>query len=387
MLLILNFRAYLLGLTSFALIVVFPVNVFPLDHSEQFFQDTKNLLKSGNYQAAIQSISQALGSLALNNEFTRTALLARAQAYYEKGDTMGAWKDLKKVLDSGGLSGETLASGLNLRALLYLKEAKASRALGDFTSAIKIPHNNDSLKSVTLANRGITFLNMGSFGKAILDFNRAIELDPKSSFNYAARALANLRTDRVEQARRDSEAVMTMGPDPQSLRLASSVLNEINFQKVDENCVVTRINEDGQIFVQVRFSLNGKPHRFLLDTGATHSLIDKSLLKELSHETRVKEIGKGLVHLADGSSLPVTRYSVEKAFLYQMRLGPIQVQTMDRKTKRSFNLLGAGSLKNLSILIDTSRKMVQIKQKPPSSQELTLKPVRPPAQQPLTQNL
>ena len=377
MLLILNLRAYLLVLTSFALIVVFPVNVFPLDHSEQFFQKAKNLLKTGNYQAAIQSLSQALGSFALNNEFTRTALLARAQAYYEKGDTGGAWKDLKEVLDSGSLSGETLASSLNLRALLYLKEAKATRALVDFSSAIKIPHNNDSLKSVTLANRGITFLNMGSFGKAISDFNRAIELDPKSSFNYAARALANLRTDRMEQARRDSETVMTMGPDHQSLRLVNSVLNEINFHKVDEHCIVTRINEDGQIFVQVRFSMNGRPHRFLLDTGATHSLIDKSLLKELSHETRVKEIGKGLVHLADGSSLPVTRYSVENAFLYQLRLGPIQVQTMDRKTKRSFNLLGAGSLKNLSILIDTSHKMVQIKQKPPLSQDITLKPVRP----------
>jgi tetratricopeptide (TPR) repeat protein len=377
LLLILNLRAYLLVLTSFTLIVVFPVNVFPLDHSEQFFQKAKNLLKSGNYQAAIQSLSQALGSFALNNEFTRTALLARAQAYYEKGDTGGAWKDLKEVLDSGSLSGETLASSLNLRALLYLKEAKATRALVDFSSAIKIPHNNDSLKSVTLGNRGITFLNMGSFGKAISDFNRAIELDPKSSFNYAARALANLRTDRMEQARRDSETVMTMGPDHQSLRLVNSVLNEINFHKVDEHCIITRINEDGQIFVQVKFSMNGRPHRFLLDTGATHSLIDKSLLKELSHETRVKEIGKGLVHLADGSSLPVTRYSVENAFLYQLRLGPIQVQTMDRKTKRSFNLLGAGSLKNLSILIDTSRKMVQIKQKPSLSQDITLKPVRP----------
>ena len=54
--------------------------------------------------------------------------------------------------------------------------------------------------------------------------------------------------------------------------------------------------------------MNGKPHRFLLDTGATHSLIDKSLLKELSHETRVKEIGKGLVHLADG--IFITSYTL-----------------------------------------------------------------------------
>jgi hypothetical protein len=38
---------------------------------------------------------------------------------------------------------------------------------------------------------------------------------------------------------------------------------------------------------------------------------------------------------------------------------------MDRKTKKSFNLLGTGSLKNLSILIDTSRKRVEIRRQPP----------------------
>lgn len=358
-----NSPVYVIMLISYTLIIFSPTYVFPLDQTEQFFQDAKNLLKSGQYQSAFESLSNALGSLALSNEFTNAAVIARAQAYYEKGDLRSAWKDLRLALGYKGLSGETLASGLNLRALLYLKEAKVSNALKDFTLAINTPHDNISLKSLTLANRGITFLNIGLYAKAISDFDRAIELDPKSSFNYAARAVANLRTDRVEKARRDSEVAMTMGPNRQSLRLANSVLNEINVKKIDDNSILTKINEDGQIFVQVKFGKNGKPHRFLLDTGATHSLIDKSLLKELSRETRVKEIGKGLVHLADGSSLPVTRYSVENAFLYQIGLGSIQVQTMDKKTKRSFNLLGAGSLKNLSILIDTSRKMVQIKQK------------------------
>ncbi|MGC8603448.1 MAG: retroviral-like aspartic protease family protein [Desulfomonilaceae bacterium] len=358
-----NSPVYVMMLISYTLIIFSPTYVFPLDQTEQFFQDAKNLLKSGQYQSAFESLSNALGSLALSNEFTNAAVIARAQAYYEKGDLRSAWKDLRLALGYKGLSGETLACGLNLRALLYLKEAKVSNALKDFTLAINTPHDNISLKSLTLANRGITFLNIGLYAKAISDFDRAIELDPKSSFNYAARAVANLRTDRVEKARRDSEVAMTMGPNRQSLRLANSVLNEINVKKIDNDSILTKINEDGQIFVQVKFGKNGKPHRFLLDTGATHSLIDKSLLKELSRETRVKEIGKGLVHLADGSSLPVTRYSVENAFLYQIGLGSIQVQTMDKKTKRSFNLLGAGSLKNLSILIDTSRKMVQIKQK------------------------
>ncbi|MGC8660097.1 MAG: tetratricopeptide repeat protein [Desulfomonilaceae bacterium] len=334
-------------------------------------------LKSGDYQSAIQSFTKALGLIALNNEFTQAALIARAQAYYEKGDFKNSRKDLKQALNSQGLSGESLASGLNLSALLYLKESKASRAIQDFTLAIRVPHSNNSLKSITHANRGITFLNSGQYQKAILDFNRAIELDPKSSFNYAARAVADLRTDRVEKAREDCQMAMTMRPDRQSLRLVNSVMDELNFGKLDENTVTTRINEDGQIFVQMKFSKNGKPHRFLLDTGATHSLIDKSLLKELSRETRIKEIGRGMVHLADGSSSPVTRYAVENAFLYQIRLGSIQVQTIDKRSKQGLNLLGAGSLKNLSILIDTSQKLVQIRQKAAPSEKRPDKKIYP----------
>ena len=352
-----------MALVGCALIAIIPTNVFALDQSEHLFKDAKSALKSGDYQSAIQSFTKALGSLALNNEFTQAALIARAQAYYEKGDFKSSRKDLKQALNSEGISGESLASSLNLSALLYLKESRVSRAVQDFTLAISVPHNNNSLKSITHANRGITFLNTGSYEKAIQDFNRAIELDPKSSFNYAARAVADLRTDRVEKAREDCQIAMTMGTDQQSLRLVNSVMDELNFGKLGETTVTTRINEDGQIFVQMKFSKKGKPHRFLLDTGATHSLIDKSLLKELARETRVKEIGRGMVHLADGSSSPVTRYAVENAFLFQIRLGSIQVQTIDRKTKHSLNLLGAGSLKNLSILIDTSQKLVQIKQK------------------------
>ncbi|MCX5872352.1 MAG: aspartyl protease family protein [Deltaproteobacteria bacterium] len=357
------FANSIVALITCAVFALVPNHAFALDQTEQFFQDAKSLLKSGNYHAAIQALSQALGFLSINDGYSRTVLLARAQAYYEKGDFKNAWKDLREVLNSQDLSGEALASSLNLKALLNLKEGKLSRAVEDFTQAIDIPHGDNALKSVSLANRGITFLNLGAFGKSISDFDRAIEFDPKSSFNYAARALAHLRTDRVEQARKDSELSMALGPDKQARRIVNSVLNELNFENMGEDCVVSRINEDGQIFVLVKFSNNGRPHRFLLDTGATHSLIDKSLLKELSRETRVGEIGRGTVHLADGSSLPVTKYLIENAFLYNMRLGSIQIQTMDKKTKRSFNLLGAGSLKNLSILIDTSRKRVEIRRK------------------------
>jgi predicted aspartyl protease len=86
------------------------------------------------------------------------------------------------------------------------------------------------------------------------------------------------------------------------------------------------INEGGQIFVQLRFRKNGTPHRFLLDTGATFTLIDRDLLEEIRRDAGVTEVGKGTVSIADGSRHKVTRYKVKTAFLFNLPLGEIEVR-------------------------------------------------------------
>ncbi len=324
------------------------------------FEKGKQHLKSGNYEQAIRTLSEALNSAEYDRRNAQVVRLARAQAYFGKGDFKGAYKDLDEILASDEVEGETLASGLQLRGVLNLRQGRESRALGDFTEAIKTAHHNDSLRSVCFANRGIAFINQGHFDKAVSDLNKAIELDPISSFAYAGRGLAYLRQDKVESARSDGNKALSLNPDEETRKIAEKILREMSFSASGPLSVTVPINEGGHIFVQVRFRKNGTPHRFLLDTGATFTLIDRDLLEEIRRDAGVTEIGKGMVTTADGSTHKVTRYKVKTAFLYNLPLGGIEVHVFDRKIKRVINLLGIRSLGNVAVSIDNAGRKAEI---------------------------
>jgi predicted aspartyl protease len=115
------------------------------------------------------------------------------------------------------------------------------------------------------------------------------------------------------------------------------------------------------VFVQVRFGAGGKPRRFLLDTGATQSLISKDLMESIRKETQVTPLGQGRAMTADGATHPVTRYLVKDAFLFNLPLGDIEVVVFSGKQPTYANLLGANSLKQLSISINTASRKAEIR--------------------------
>ncbi len=162
---------------------------------------------------------------------------------------------------------------------------------------------------------------------------------------------------------RTAKQALRLNPDEQTRKIAEKVLQELSVSASGPSRVSVSMGAHGHIFVQVSFSKNGKPHRFLLDTGATYSLIDRDLLAEISHETEVKQIGKGMVSTADGAVHTVTRYKVKTAFLYNLPLGEIEVHVFDKKGKRITNLLGAQSLRSVSVSIDNQERKVEITRK------------------------
>lgn len=355
--------------TYIFIMIIFVAPGFSVDrcHGKEsavkWFEQGKSYLKSGNYQTAIEIFSKTLDLLDSSKRNSYVVKLARAQAYYQKGDIKSSWKDLSSVLKSDDLEGETLASGLHLRGMLNLKKGVQNEAINDFSAAIKTPHDNDTLRSASLINRAVTLINVGSVDRALGDLNRAIELDSASGFAYAARGMAYLRHDNLDQAKKDAEHALKLKPDSQTQKIANRILNELTVAHIGDNAVQVSMSEDGQVFVQVRFGKKSAPHRFLLDTGATHSLVDKSLIKEISKDIEVKEVGKGIVSIADGTSLPVTKYLIKDVYVYNLPLGPIQVQTFDKKTRKVTNLLGAGSLANLAIIMDSSKRKVELRHK------------------------
>ena len=327
------------------------------------FQTGKMHFEAGEYEKAVEAFSRALQIVEPDTSNVHLVRLARAQAYYGKGDFRRAWADLNAVLRSDGLDGETLVSGLMLRATLNLDYGKDKKAFDDFAAAINTSHVNNSLRSLSFTNRGIALINRGEVDQALNDLNQAISIDPKSGFAHAARGLAYLRADKLESALRDGQRAMSLNPDPPTAKIAQRILKEFSVTGSSPFRVSVPLNEHGQIFVQVRFSKNGPPHRFLLDTGATHSVVNRRLLMEISRESKVQEIGKSKVVLADGSTHPVTRYRVRNTYLFDLPLGEIEVHVFDRKTKGVMNLLGTRSLSNVVVSIDNAKGKVEISRK------------------------
>jgi tetratricopeptide (TPR) repeat protein len=329
-------------------------------HIASLFEQGKSYLNSGDYQKAVEIFSRVLGLVQPLSKDRVTALLARAQAHYRASELPDAWKDVMKVLDSNQATGEAIASAYHIRGLIHLKRDRPDKAVEDFTSAIKSPHGDLSLRAVSFVNRGMAYLNAAKYDEAVSDLNKGLELNPKSAFAYAARGLAYLRADNIDMAARDARRALRMDPDPQAKTIAQRILTELSASASGPRSVTVPLNDDGQIFVLVRFSKNGKPHRFLLDTGATVSLVSRDLLNQLSRETEVKKIGRGIVSLADGRQQTVSRYAIKNAFLYNLPLGEIEVHVLDAKTKELINLLGTRSIGNVAVSIDNVAKKAEI---------------------------
>jgi tetratricopeptide (TPR) repeat protein len=333
------------------------------DNAVDMFEKGKSLLNKGNYAQAIEIFSKVAGLLDPSKRNAQVVILAKAKAHLAQGDLKDALKDINQVIGAEGIEGEILASGLQLRSAVNLHLGREKQALQDLTAAIKVTHDSDTLRSLCFANRGMTFTKLGDSDRAISDLNKAIELDPKSSFAYACRAEAYLRHDHIERARKDSEQALQLSPDEHTTKIAEKVLEELSVSASGPSTVSVSMGIHGDIYVQVYFSKKGKPHRFLLDTGATYSLVDRDLLAEIMGETEVKPMGRGMVSIADGTIHPVTRYKVKTAFLYNLPLGEIEIHVFEKKGKRIPNLVGTKSLRNVSFSIDNSQRKVEITRK------------------------
>ncbi len=327
------------------------------------FRKGESLLNSGDHAEAVAVFTKAINIVNPGDRNAHVITLARARAYLGKGDLKSALKDISNVIASQGVEGEPLASALQLRGIVKLRREQDKLALEDLTSAIKVRHENDSLRAGCFATRGMIHTKMGDTDMAISDLNKAVELDPNSGYAYACRGLAYLRQDRIELAKKDSEHAMRLSQDEQTQKVAQRVLRELSISATGPATVSVPIGEDGHLWVHVRFSKQGKPHRFMLDTGATESLINSDLLEEIRRETEVKQVGTGKVRTADGSWHAVTRYRAKTAFLFNLPLGEMDFHVQEKKGKKITNLLGMKSLRNIAVSIDNAEKIAQITRK------------------------
>jgi tetratricopeptide (TPR) repeat protein len=330
-----------------------------------YFEQGKERSKTGDYDGAILAFTSALESCQPQTKNYQVVMLSRARAYLSKGETASAWRDLNQVMSSLNLDGDTTATALNLKGTMNQKAGRESQAMQDFTAAIKTPHSNQSVRASSFANRGILHLNSGNAGAALSDFNKAVELEPNYAFAYAGRGMAHLRTDNTDAAKKDVSIAMRLEPDQATTKLAQTVLDQIAVPVEKGGNITVPISESGHVFVQLRFAKYGKPHRFMLDTGATYTLVSNALLEEIKKEINVEVLGTSKVKIADGSIHTVTRYRVKDAYLYNLPLGELEFHSLNKSNFKNevANLFGVRGFHNVSVSLDYARKKVDFKRK------------------------
>ncbi len=333
----------------------------PVHAANALYEEGKRFFNEGAYEKAIAAFDEALPLLRIDRLNYLRVLAARGQAHFSNGNLSAALRDVNEVLGYTGVEGGTVATAYHVRGLIMLKRGEDNRALKDFTAAIKVNRSDTPLLARSFSHRGVTFINLGKPHKALSDLNKSLQLEPDNAFALAARALAHLRQDHMKQARRDSERALTLNPGKRAQSLASKVLKELSISFSGPDRVVVPMDERGHIFVQLRFGRRGHRHRFLLDTGATYTLVSRSLFQEIQDDTKVKNLGKGRVRTASGSTHSVTAYRVDRAYVYNIPLGAIDVLVFDREGPNVHNLLGTKSLSQISISIDNLNKQAEIK--------------------------
>src|SRR5882672_8492048 len=104
--------------------------------------------------------------------------------------------------------------GLSLDVILYYRGG-GYRATGEYDSAIQDFDRSIQLNpksASTFINRGIAYKNKGQFDRAIADYDQALVLQPDSAIAYTDRGLAYEKKEQYDRALQDYDKAINLDP-------------------------------------------------------------------------------------------------------------------------------------------------------------------------------
>ncbi len=192
--------------------------------------------RTGDFQSAINSFSQAINNLqpTINNlklqeaprwylDNVSSPYKNRGLAYYNSADTEKALDDFNKYLEINYKDKSVYNDRAN--ALKSLKKYK--KAAADYTMFINETGPDFKYIHIVLKNRGICYMNIKEYDKAIEDFSVAIEKSPNNQRNYLLRGYVYYLTEQWDKAREDYLKVLEINPDNEEATRNIRVLDNI----------------------------------------------------------------------------------------------------------------------------------------------------------------
>ena len=167
--------------------------------SRKALNDGAQMLKSGRYAEAIESLDRAIAA----DSRLGDAYLFRARAYAALGRTDAAIQDFGKVIQ---LQHATPGPFVE-RAAIYLASNNFQAVIADCGEAIRL----DPKLTYAYTLRGRAFRELGNFPKSIQDFNRAVELAPGLD-SYFQRATTYQSMGDHPKAIADLDQVISLFP-------------------------------------------------------------------------------------------------------------------------------------------------------------------------------
>jgi tetratricopeptide (TPR) repeat protein len=140
---------------------------------------------------------------------------------FAEGKLEQAVADFSRAIEGGGLDPESLALAYNNRGVVFGELGDFDRAILDYQRALELkPGDPKTVRNLRIAHtrRGLAAARIGEVDRALADLSRAIELEPGHPTAYVRRAELRLERGDVQAAIDDLEAAVGIAPDNKEAR-------------------------------------------------------------------------------------------------------------------------------------------------------------------------
>jgi tetratricopeptide (TPR) repeat protein len=328
--------------------------------------------------------------------------LAKAESFLAQGDLSNTRKMLQSLLARQPNS----VAGLNMLTSLLLLEDDFENAAKQIGRAVKLMPNDPKI----LTNYGHCLFRQGDFKQAEIQFRKSLQLDPNQASAYVG--LGRLHLTRLksaeglsalEQAIRlnpkledsyffASEAYgadkklsmqidslqkyLDLKPKFHSERVQNAEALLIFFRDLDKT-ETAKVSDPSRVYelpVQPFYGLmiveayvnEEGPYRFLVDTGATSTVLSNALLDHL----KITPITTAIVKCVGGSGKAATKLcKASKLKVGELEISNLPVASFDNQIFAGLidGVLGTADLADFLIALDYADKRIVLTPRPPTA--------------------